>query len=186
MGHELGDGQYVFDRHPDLVLFCLATGSQAPCYKSDSELSGLGEFHDDYQIVTFEVPRPSQMKSQIWVRREGRVGIRRQGCHVVVPAYLGSQKGTSVAQADLQGHIGSVATIDAPIVIANPGVGATALRVEVEPPTAPVVVSVDGPQVQTGRPADLRITSPWSSVSVAPADRDDVWIESVTFDGCGP
>src|SRR5262249_14697021 len=55
-GHEKGDGKYVFDRKPDVIMF--GSGSISglkPCFLSDYELVAIPEFNERYQHVVLVV-----------------------------------------------------------------------------------------------------------------------------------
>src|SRR5205814_286969 len=51
-GHEKGDGRYIFERSPDVIMF--GSGSISgfkPCFLSDYELVAIPEFHERYEHV---------------------------------------------------------------------------------------------------------------------------------------
>jgi len=48
IGHDLGDGRYVLERNPDLIVFNVGSG---PHYRSGEELAASAEFHERYVPV---------------------------------------------------------------------------------------------------------------------------------------
>jgi arabinofuranosyltransferase len=89
LGHELGDGAYVLEREPDLIVFCGPTGRARPCFRSGKELFKEAIFRERYRLVTLEADQPYPVRAQVWVRAEGgRVGITREPARVSVPAYF--------------------------------------------------------------------------------------------------
>lgn len=90
LGHELGDGKYVLARQPDLVLFTSPTGTLTPGFPGARQMMADPAFLDDYQPVLFQCGRrgTTRVTSLIFVRREGRVGIRREAGRIAVPGYF--------------------------------------------------------------------------------------------------
>jgi arabinofuranosyltransferase len=77
IGHELGDGRYVLDRAPDLVLLCTPEGRADGCFRSGKELVALPEFHQRY-VLTTVVPQGARHTTQLWVRVDSRaLGVER-------------------------------------------------------------------------------------------------------------
>jgi hypothetical protein len=88
VGHELGDGAYVLRRQPDLVVLCRPWGSDHGCFPSGRQLLALPEFRARYVLRHFEATTPFVQPSRIWIRRDGRAGVRREGDRLVIPAPL--------------------------------------------------------------------------------------------------
>lgn len=107
LGHELGDGAYVWSRRPDLVVLCGPTGGRKACFRSGRELVERADFKDAYVLVTFEGRTPRRVRSGIWTRRDGRIGVRVEAGAIVVPGFLLTGKGV-VAGLDDAGRIGAV------------------------------------------------------------------------------
>jgi hypothetical protein len=87
IGHELGDGKYVLERKPDLIVFNV--GSR-PHFRSGEELDRMPEFHRSYVPVTFAVgslePPPI-----VYVRKDSSkvgLGIVRADGTITIPALL--------------------------------------------------------------------------------------------------
>jgi hypothetical protein len=88
-GHELGDGRYVLERRPDLVVFVGPLGGLHPYFRSGKEMRRDPSFLPSFQPVAFETGGPQPLRSVIWVRREGgAVGIRRTAERVIVPGFF--------------------------------------------------------------------------------------------------
>lgn len=95
LGHELGDGEYVLARKPDLVVFHVGTRS-AP-FRSGAELRERPEFQRRYMPVRFEGGEPAE-PFFVSVRRDSqKVGIRRSGSSIIVPAYMFNGNDETVA-----------------------------------------------------------------------------------------
>jgi len=89
LGHELGNGPYVLSQKPDLVLFCLPSGGEKPCFRSGREMVQLADFTEHYQLVGFEGEEPFRFRSQLWVRRDSqKIGIEASADRVSIPGFL--------------------------------------------------------------------------------------------------
>jgi len=107
VGHELGNGPYVLEQKPDLVLFCLTMGSAKPCFRSGREMVQLDDFREHYQLVTFEGQQPFRSRSLVWVRRDSdKVGIAQAPGRMTIPGYLLGDADTVVARLDERGRLG--------------------------------------------------------------------------------
>jgi arabinofuranosyltransferase len=101
LAHDHGDGEYVFARAPDIVMFCswkYKSRGLAPCFKTDRELLAKPEFHRDYGYVAIEGEHPYRFRSGIWLRIEGRVGILRDRDSLELPAQLFATKAEQPAR----------------------------------------------------------------------------------------
>jgi hypothetical protein len=86
LGHELGDGAYVLSRKPDIVEFCMPTGSATPCFRGERELAALPDFRRDYRLVFYGV---GAVDAAFWTRIEdGRLGIVRTTNAIYIPGFL--------------------------------------------------------------------------------------------------
>jgi hypothetical protein len=93
-GHMQGDGSYVLDRGPDLVLFAQPPGTPQPIFPSGLQMEDDPRFLRDYRCVQFDtgpVPlgsgREQAVRITAWVRLSGRLGPQREGRQVVVPGW---------------------------------------------------------------------------------------------------
>ncbi|RIK62006.1 MAG: hypothetical protein DCC65_18080 [Planctomycetota bacterium] len=102
LGHELGDGRYVLDQKPDLVLFKDPRGRRDAVYLSGRQMQALPDFARQYALATFAVPADPPFESRIWIRRDSpAVGIRREttpdGAETIaIPAWLFNQNPRTV------------------------------------------------------------------------------------------
>ena len=93
IGHELGDGDYVLRRKPDIMLFDLG-GTETPTFVTGRELSDMPEFTREYaQIVMVAAERIEGSRepptSFLWLRRDSEnIGIRRTPESITIPAYF--------------------------------------------------------------------------------------------------
>lgn len=88
VGHELGDGKYILDQKPDLLLFSSFEGD-GPLFPADQQIVDDPRFGKDYQEVRFDTPQPNSIRSLMYLRRiDGKLGIEQQDGKVIVPAYL--------------------------------------------------------------------------------------------------
>jgi hypothetical protein len=98
LAHELGNGDYVLSREPDLVLFCLPAGGSEPCFRSGVEMLRDPRFGERYRLVQLEGRTPHVFRSRLWARAEGgRIGIRREPGRVTVPAWFATDAPGSAA-----------------------------------------------------------------------------------------
>jgi hypothetical protein len=125
IGHDLGDGQYVLGREPDLVVFGIATGGDHGFFRSAREMQEDPRFPALYTLVVFEGHDPYTVTAKIWVRRESRrIGIERSPDRIVVPGYLMNDRPGSVAR------LGKTGTLVLPL---SPAAPARLGRLEVPP-----------------------------------------------------
>jgi arabinofuranosyltransferase len=87
VGHELGDGTYVLDHKPDLLL--LSDFRSTVFFPADVQLVNDPRFATHYQLIHIDVGPPNQMRAGLYIRRiDGRLGIQSSGDKETVPAYL--------------------------------------------------------------------------------------------------
>ena len=94
-GHMRGNGAYVMDRQPDLMVFQHAPGLPLPVFVSACEFEDDPRFLEGYRMFLLDLGQPEILPgvrqphlAPIWVRRTGRCGVRREQDAVVIPAYL--------------------------------------------------------------------------------------------------
>lgn len=94
-GHMRGNGAYVMDRAPDLLLFGNPPGLPLPVFVSALQFEADPRFLGGYRCVVLETGErellPGQrenVRSPLWVRIEGRAGVRRSADRIEVPAWL--------------------------------------------------------------------------------------------------
>ncbi|HKQ60758.1 MAG TPA: hypothetical protein VJS92_05685 [Candidatus Polarisedimenticolaceae bacterium] len=153
-GHELGNGEYVLGREPDLVVFCGPAGGERPCYRSGKEMVADPRFRQRYRLTTLVAERPRRVVARIWARFEGgRVGVRREARRVVVPGYLFTANAASAARLDGQGRLGVAVSAQAPAGLPSLALepGSWKLRLEGEGEIAGIAVRrARGPALARG------------------------------------
>jgi hypothetical protein len=99
-GHMQGDGAYVLDRGPDLVLFAQPPGAPQPMFPSGLQMEDDPRFLRDYRCVQFDTGpmrlgdgTEQAVRITAWVRLPGRLGPQRENPQVAVPGWwLGSYR----------------------------------------------------------------------------------------------
>ncbi|MBM3962536.1 MAG: hypothetical protein FJ306_11630, partial [Planctomycetes bacterium] len=94
-GHLRGNGRYVLDRAPDLVVFGPPPGRPLPVFASGAEAEEDARFRDGYRLVQLDLGvRPlvggaqAALTAPMWVRLDGRAGVVRSAAEVAMPAWL--------------------------------------------------------------------------------------------------
>lgn len=95
-GHLKGNGRYVMDRAPDLLLLANPPCLPLPVFASACEFEDDPRFLAGYRCVMLEVadvqlphqPAHETQRTPLWVRLDGRVGVQRDGDTVTIPAWL--------------------------------------------------------------------------------------------------
>ncbi len=141
VGHELGDGEYVLSRAPDLVLFGNHVGYPRGVWLSGREMFAMPEFHRRYRLVAMVAPDGT--RADVFVRVEGRAGVRRAQGRLTIPALLFAQRG-AVARLDR----------DDRLVVAIPPRGAVSCDVDVPAGRWRVSVDASGPLEWSTRDAE--------------------------------
>ena len=87
LGHEIGNGKYVLDRKPDIIVFL--TGVLWDGYRSGREMQQTQEFHENYVAVRTRVRLSDSNATILWMRKySNRTGVRQTPHEIVVPGYL--------------------------------------------------------------------------------------------------
>lgn len=99
LAHNHGDGDYVLSRKPDLIAF-RGVGLGEPIFVSGDEMKTSKEFIVRYRQRTFEGQYPYYVKSKLYLRLDGLVGVQSSNAtpqkneqasrpsEVYIPAYL--------------------------------------------------------------------------------------------------
>jgi arabinofuranosyltransferase len=91
VGHELGDGKYVLDHKPDLLL--LANFQSDALFPADKQLVTDPRFAAHYQLIHIDAGPPNPIRAGLYIRRiDGKLGMERSGDQMAVPAYLATTK----------------------------------------------------------------------------------------------
>ena len=86
VGHELGDGQYVLDQKPDIIIFDV--GSPNPSWRTGDQLKAMPEFSDRYSPVRVR-SEPSGVTAVLFVAKDSsRIGIQRANGRIEIPGFF--------------------------------------------------------------------------------------------------
>ncbi|MBN1655197.1 MAG: hypothetical protein JXA30_15620 [Deltaproteobacteria bacterium] len=116
IGHELGDGGYVWRRKPDIIAFNNAVGAREPRFISGKQLMANRAFAKSYQFVKLQGVGGNRAIGELYFRyQDGPLGIQRASDMLRIPGYLFS--GTTPTGARLESDGGLVT----PITHQHPG-----------------------------------------------------------------
>ncbi len=111
MGHEMGDGGYIIEHKPEIILFLTPAGSALPVFYSDYLIYNDWRFAPAYQLVRLHVTgdraaggsavENPDMVSALYIRRDGRLGMEVTPDRVTVPAYLAQPEGAAFVAASV-------------------------------------------------------------------------------------
>jgi hypothetical protein len=105
LGHDHGDGEYVWQRKPDLMVLSMPWGGR-PFSLSGQEMVKNAQYPQFYQDIAFQAIDPFDVRATVQVRVDGKIGIQIADDRIQVPAYF-------FQGGDARGH-----------VVASGGVGA--------------------------------------------------------------
>ncbi len=106
LGHELGDGDYVWRRQPDIISFCWPQGSETACYRSGLQIQEKADFVRDYSLVHLQTPKPHQFLALLWLRKNSeKIGIRATVDQIVIPGYLFNENGETYTYLNASGQL---------------------------------------------------------------------------------
>ena len=92
VGHQFGDGDYIYNKRPDIINFCFPKGFFHPCWKSGQELWQMASFHDNYVPVRISGDKPYFVEGIQWFYKWSSItGIRRDDNNWQIPAYFFSR-----------------------------------------------------------------------------------------------
>lgn len=133
LGHELGDGAYVFRRRPDLIIMCGAHGGESGCFRGSRELVSQPGFHDEYRLLTVRGARRG-FETRVWARMESeRIGVVRDVHEVIeVPGWFAASRFGAEAELAGDGVLATRVEAGATAVIERLRVGAGRWRVVLE------------------------------------------------------
>ena len=72
-GHEIGDGEYVLSRKPDIVVLDGPWGDITPLFKGDYELTRSRQFQTEYEFMNIPI---DDIIFQCFVRKESRLVMK--------------------------------------------------------------------------------------------------------------
>jgi len=86
VGHELGDGQYVLDQKPDMIIFDV--GSPNPSWRTGDQLKALPEFSDRYSPVSVRTYQSTFTAVLFVAKDSARIGIKRSTDRIEIPGFF--------------------------------------------------------------------------------------------------
>lgn len=130
IGHELGSGEYIMRRRPDLIVYNLGTMSG---FTTGAELSGNPEFLASYTPVNLRVTaqpdaagygwkgKEWQFDAIVWMDRYSpRLGFTKTARSLVVPGYLVNGNPSSQVVADSDGVLETKVALPLPARVTLP------------------------------------------------------------------
>jgi arabinofuranosyltransferase len=140
IAHDHGDGAYVLEKKPDLMIFGGARGGP-PKFVSGSQMRNMPAFRTGYRMVRFAGHKPHKAVSEPWIRLDGKLGIEVRPERITVPGYLfEGAVGVPTMGRGLKAGFIRGAQAAGPMVTVPSG----HWRVEVDPPDAPVTITGRG------------------------------------------
>jgi len=95
LGHELGDGNYVLQRSPDIIVF--GVGSE-PNYRSGIELASNSEFNRRYVRMPVRTAVPPLYTAVVWLKKDSHnIGLKSSDSRIIIPAYFMNSFGQTAA-----------------------------------------------------------------------------------------
>ncbi|HEV3468138.1 MAG TPA: hypothetical protein VG148_02380 [Pyrinomonadaceae bacterium] len=187
IAHELGDGRYVLERRPDLVVFLLPTGNDSGYFLSGRQMQQDPRFFRDYTLVRFEGREPYKVTARIWVRKESeRIGVRRGQDAVSVPGFLICDNQTSVARLGAGGRLVVPVTPAQPARLERFQLPPGRWRVEAEASPPPVRLRASsshsgGVLLDAQTPAVLDWGGGELTIELSPPGAETVEVHKLTF-----
>ncbi len=87
LGHELGDGSYLLDRAPDLILFHPPPGGARAVHRGGVEMQADPRFLREYVLGLVVAREEPELVAPVWFRwRSERIGVRFGANEVELPA----------------------------------------------------------------------------------------------------
>ncbi len=119
LAHAHGDGQYVWDREPDLIVFG-PRGRAKARFRAGKQMQRMPGWERRYTLIRAEGRHPHRVRCRIFVHRTSdKVGIRETDDRVVVPAYLFNGNPRTIARLNRAGDLVIRTNSDRPASIEN-------------------------------------------------------------------
>jgi arabinofuranosyltransferase len=104
LGHELGDGKYVIEQKPDIIVF--HAGVKKAVFRSGVEMQKSGDLSRWHAPVNLLATFPYEYRATIWIRQDSeKIGIRRTPEQIDIPGYLLTSNRASVVQFNSEGKL---------------------------------------------------------------------------------
>jgi arabinofuranosyltransferase len=117
LAHAHGDGQYVWDREPDLIVFG-PRGRPKARFRAGKQMQKMPGWERRYTLIRAVGRDPHRVRCRIFVHRTSdKVGIRTTDDRVVVPAYLLNGNPRTIARLNRAGDLVIKASSERPASI---------------------------------------------------------------------
>jgi len=105
IGHELGNGRYVLDRKPDIIIF--NNGSLNDNYRSGREMLQTREFYDNYAPINIVFgSAPNKHLATLWIRKfSDKIGIHESQYQIDVPGFMLEANPNTVAYLNARNEL---------------------------------------------------------------------------------
>lgn len=98
IGHDLGDGNYVWRRSPDIIAFNNAAGWAEPQFVGGRQLIQKRAFSQTYQFVRVLGATGTHAVGELFIkRRGGKLGIVQKKDRIEIPGYFFASRETAAA-----------------------------------------------------------------------------------------
>ncbi|MEK6642858.1 MAG: hypothetical protein AABZ08_03050 [Planctomycetota bacterium] len=189
LGHELGDGKYVLDRKPDLVLWTLPTGMSVPLFASAQQMNADPAFHQAYRFVLLRSPPPNGLRCGIWARFDSpKIGVRNEAGRIIIPALFAASTEQTPAVLDDNGRLG-VYTVRGQLASFKefgPPPGTWRIRAEADAPMLIAARPIGGGDPIVDGLNEVTLTVPPSGAfydfQFAPAGKNPVLLRNIVFE----
>ena len=141
IGHELGNGRYLLERKPDIVVFHMPAGRLLALWRGGIEMQKSPEFSREYRLVHFLTHDPFEQGNQSYFRVDRRIGIQRSQGRIEIPGLLMTGRSGSYAELDDSGRMAAIVRSDIPADIDDVSIPRGRWRVTAES-SEPLLVSV--------------------------------------------
>jgi hypothetical protein len=158
-GHELGDGNYVFERNPDIVIGGIFGGDRLS-YVGGREMEADPRFAERYRLVNLYADDPEPISFGIFCRLEGPVGVERSDVAIRIPGYFFASAEGIEARFDSSGTLGTTfaETLSARLMQVEMPAGAWRIATQGSGPMMLSVRSHPDGETVTGRRGSLDFT----------------------------
>jgi arabinofuranosyltransferase len=137
LAHELGNGDYVLGREPDLVIFGGPSGGAKASHPSSWQMNDDPRFHFHYSLSRVVGSDPHEFASGVWFRRDSpKVGIQRTDGRVLVPGWFLNEHAHTEMRLGDDDKLGAVVAPGTPAALRGVRVPLGTWTVRVEPPSS--------------------------------------------------
>ncbi len=105
IGHELGDGAYVWDRAPDILAFNGSVGSPVPSFLSGRTMRARGDFSNRYGLIQVQGSIGTRSRGYLYIRKDGVLGVESEDGGLRIPGYFFSLTTPRAAELDAQDRL---------------------------------------------------------------------------------